>query len=623
VDLSDPASLASGTAARVRDDGAGQCEMTWHQDFCWNREMMADFASLPAPLQQEWSAPLIYGACHSDRLNNADVFILARRSRLAVPPEPTALHVDLILEAEGRMVSKEVGAALAASGGNCRDVQPSVSDALLDLLSAQCQDEDVQELREDALEFALKRLWNLCALNLYRQATYAEPPDNGIGVSAQNSIAGKLVGPMILAPWLRCLASAASPQAKLGARRWKSHGACVARERDLWEPRSLRVWCGTWNANGKVLEGQQLREWIRAAAGRWGEEGPQICFLGLQEAVELDAKNVMSESMSLSTSRDKMSVQAYVDANGKPTPLGSWKSQVEAAMSDAWGEGETKLQFVSVRQLVGVILFVFAAPNVVPLLGDVSVETMRTGLGGIVGNKGAVAARMHVGHTTLAVVCAHMAAHTKNVAERNSNYHTIMSGLAFSGPQHSVCYPPRLHAAIFGCSGSGRGGGGTPAPACCDVLSQDAVIFMGDLNYRIDGMTDQAIVDKVAKEELTQLAACDQLRRERAAGKTLWGFQEGALAFGPTYKFNPDSDEYCIGGKGRAPAWCDRILWRGRGLSLVEYSSCMKIRGSDHKPVFALFELTAMERVAVGAEGLLRDVLQEFEIDEDLQQGLQ
>ena len=53
-------------------------------------------------------------------------------------------------------------------------------------------------------------------------------------------------------------------------------------------------------------------------------------------------------------------------------------------------------------QLVGVMLFLFVAPDVKPLLGDVTFETVRTGLGGMTGNKGAVAVRMRVGHSTLA-----------------------------------------------------------------------------------------------------------------------------------------------------------------------------------------------------------------------------
>jgi len=86
-------------------------------------------------------------------------------------------------------------------------VYSKYSRSLTFLISKFLQGDDVQELREEGLEFALKRLWSICALNLYRQATYAEPPDSGMGAAAQKEIASKLSAPLTTAPWLRRLVS--------------------------------------------------------------------------------------------------------------------------------------------------------------------------------------------------------------------------------------------------------------------------------------------------------------------------------------------------------------------------------------------------------------------------------
>jgi hypothetical protein len=62
--------------------------------------------------------------------------------------------------------------------------------------------------------------------------------------------------------------------------------------------RRVKLMCGTWNAAGKVLPKSAVREWVLAAEEMWGEGGAELYVLGLQEAVELDAKSLMSDAGS-------------------------------------------------------------------------------------------------------------------------------------------------------------------------------------------------------------------------------------------------------------------------------------------------------------------------------------
>ncbi|CAM9748489.1 unnamed protein product, partial [Phaeothamnion confervicola] len=56
----------------------------------------------------------------------------------------------------------------------------------------------------------------------------------------------------------------------------------------------LRIFCGTWNVAGRILEThEQLEEWLGIEASEEEGRAPDVFAIGLQEVVELSAQNVV------------------------------------------------------------------------------------------------------------------------------------------------------------------------------------------------------------------------------------------------------------------------------------------------------------------------------------------
>ena len=166
----------------------------------------------------------------------------------------------------------------------------------------------------------------------------------------------------------------------------------------------------------------------------------------------------------------------------------------------------------------------------------------------------------------------------------------------------------------------GEGGHSRNVHAALEDVPFDAVIFLGDFNYRVDlprlevelfketffpsaraaFPTSQASepVGADVLPRLRQLFAFDQLERERRLGRIFKGFREGNVAFLPTFKYDKGSARFDSSPKARCPAWTDRILFAVAGgetaktkLALQDYFS-IDCRHSDHRPVGAVLELS-------------------------------
>ncbi|GMM29936.1 hypothetical protein DAMA08_026810 [Martiniozyma asiatica (nom. inval.)] len=156
-----------------------------------------------------------------------------------------------------------------------------------------------------------------------------------------------------------------------------------------------------------------------------------------------------------------------------------------------------------------------------------------------------------------------------------------------------------------------------------------AVVIAGDTNYRLmtgwdryaGSSFDRSAIDTFLKEgNYLKLIEVDQLTNERLLNKIMLGFTEGQIQFAPTFKINslepnlknvsnntsfvPNYDSK------RLPAYTDRILYVPRDYFFLKNYNSYPMKGSDHLPVFASFDLNYTwvdwEMVVKGRESFSR-----------------
>ncbi|XP_039057354.1 type I inositol polyphosphate 5-phosphatase 2-like isoform X1 [Hibiscus syriacus] len=220
------------------------------------------------------------------------------------------------------------------------------------------------------------------------------------------------------------------------------------------------------------------------------------------------------------------------------------------------------------KQMVGIYISVWVRKRLRRHINNLKVSPVGVGLMGYMGNKGSVSVSMTLFQSRLCFVCSHLTSGQKDGAEhrRNSNVYEIIRRTSFSSVLD------------------------TDQPQT--IPAHDQIFWFGDLNYRLN-MLDADVRRLVAEKRWNELIDYDQLRKELCSGHVFDGWNEGTIDFPPTYKYEMDSDIYVgevprEGEKKRSPAWCDRILWSGKGIKQLCYQRA-DIRFSDHRPVSSMF----------------------------------
>ncbi|BFU25746.1 inositol polyphosphate 5-phosphatase, putative [Entamoeba histolytica HM-1:IMSS-B] len=302
--------------------------------------------------------------------------------------------------------------------------------------------------------------------------------------------------------------------------------------------KQIGVLACTWNVNQSVFTRREIDEWTDGI-----RFNPDIVVCGMQEL--------------------EMSVDAII--TGKK--FSDKSIQYEQILYQSLNRGKLRYEKLGYYQLCGVVLYVFFNTKIQNEISEVGFENIRVGaMSGALANKGGVAYRMKVYDSTICFVVSHLAAHQEFWNKRNEDWAEIS--------KMKISY----YDNISRCNKK------------VNLLQHDIVIWMGDLNYRIE-MSDNEVRKNMIKKDYIELAKNDQLLNSIRRKQAFHNFYEALINFGPTFKIKiGENNEYK---ENRIPSWCDRVLWKTENRHFVEakeYTS-HELYTSDHKPVTCFMSL--------------------------------
>lgn len=403
------------------------------------------------------------------------------------------------------------------------------------------------------------------------------------------------------------------------------HRAVYARRAEYTRSHRIRVKVGTWNVAACPGTDKDIASWFVDGRGLDAklaaldvEHDPVVETQNSETSVYQDPNSVRllgGDKIGLYV----LGLQEVVNLNpvsqyvySDPNPTDKWRLALEAALPEGYG-------FVTSEQMSGLLLLIYASPEVAPTLGSVTTKVVGTGVGGWFGNKGAAVARIVFGETTRMVfVNSHLSSGSdaSTLERRCWDVRTIMDRARFE----PVARP-----------------GDDREEAQEKIGDEDFVFWFGDLNFRLDDIpgddirrlltlhtrgeydlnksgsekvdtedvifvarnsdssdeqtdatsaktrsTDQTSDDESVslpdpddfedphgdpaslQATLDSLLPHDQLQRCMKQRKIFHdGWREGTITFLPSYKYDVGTvGLFDTSEKKRAPSWCDRILYR-------------------------------------------------------------
>ena len=248
----------------------------------------------------------------------------------------------------------------------------------------------------------------------------------------------------------------------------------------------------TWNVAGLPPRDSITPLLLGATQGYvFSETPPDLLIVALQEIVPLNAKNILG------------------DENRKNEWLEFVLSQANLTYPSS------AYRVIASPYLVGLLLVVLSSSALAGSIDKTKEISVKVGLRGYAGNKGAVCARFELLNSSFCFVNCHLAAHKGNVRVRNKNIQSILQEASFAIDRDIR-----------------------------KIYEHDLIFWTGDMNYRISTLRSKEILQRIHTESFEELTEYDQLIRARAENGVLVDFFEGPLNFPPTFKVLKGSCDY-------------------------------------------------------------------------------
>ncbi|CAH8550163.1 unnamed protein product [Dicrocoelium dendriticum] len=196
---------------------------------------------------------------------------------------------------------------------------------------------------------------------------------------------------------------------------------------------------------------------------------------------------------------------------------------------------------VKARNCWAIWMLVFVRRNLLSAITNIESEVTPSGYVGVMGNKGGVSVRFEICGVNVVFLSCHFAAHAENTRDRLNDYLDIIT--------HQTFRDEDVHS----------------------ILDHDYVFWMGDLNFRLEGLDKPTVERCVQENRFAELLSNDQLCINKRRKLIFEDFKEGEINFPPTFKFDKGTDRYDSSSKQRVPAWTDRILYMAHRDFATDY----------------------------------------------------